>query len=358
MSAATKALREGWGVRSGSQTKLKPDKRHSVRSASHAEPGQLSPITRAEMAHLRGVDSGRWSRWVTRFLFGALIASVLLTGCLILLGRSAQNTVNIRQSYAFFSGILRTINLALLAAAVAEHLILVWKTLLFASQSISREKRSGTWDTLVLTRMSARQIVIGKWWGVVSHIILTNQHGILLRGAMIFWFGMTAEINAIIPYVNPGILSIMLALFTVFYYTGLSLFLAASVGMLASFIRIHGLNFIGALATQIMLVGAFFGVDLLLHGFMLDLYLRNSFPFMWLGRSELYFFRSGSIAVTLIDGGLLNSFTLLRFSFTSTFMITYLVQVIAGGTMYSLSIAGFLILAMKTAVRNSAAKAD
>lgn len=49
----------------------------------------------------------------------------------------------------------------------ALYIVVTLVTLALAAASISREQTARTWESLLLTNMSARQIVQGKWWATL-----------------------------------------------------------------------------------------------------------------------------------------------------------------------------------------------
>jgi len=55
----------------------------------------------------------------------------------------------------------------IIGAAYAAHFVVVLQTLFFAIHTLHRENQAESWDVLVLTGISARQLVFGKWWAVL-----------------------------------------------------------------------------------------------------------------------------------------------------------------------------------------------
>ncbi len=53
-------------------------------------------------------------------------------------------------------------------AVVITHFGIILNTLYIASSAVAREKReTQRWDALILTGVSARAIVLGKWWAII-----------------------------------------------------------------------------------------------------------------------------------------------------------------------------------------------
>jgi hypothetical protein len=47
---------------------------------------------------------------------------------------------------------------------------IILHTVLLATHTITREKQAATWDSLVLTEISTRELVLAKWWSVVATV--------------------------------------------------------------------------------------------------------------------------------------------------------------------------------------------
>ncbi|MDX1993732.1 MAG: hypothetical protein SF029_15190 [bacterium] len=57
------------------------------------------------------------------------------------------------------------------AVIIPIHLLVMLRTLALAIHVARRESSGHAWDTLVLTGVSARQIVVGKWWAVTRAML-------------------------------------------------------------------------------------------------------------------------------------------------------------------------------------------
>jgi hypothetical protein len=69
----------------------------------------------------------------------------------------------------------------------ALYIVVTLVTLALAARSISREYESGTWDNLLLTNMSARQIVLGKWWATLRALWGDHLLVLVLRLGFVTW---------------------------------------------------------------------------------------------------------------------------------------------------------------------------
>ena len=70
---------------------------------------------------------------------------------------------------------------SLLVMNLALYVVVTLVTLALAASSISREQAAHTWDHLLLTNMTARQIVQGKWWATLR--ALWGDHLMVLISA-------------------------------------------------------------------------------------------------------------------------------------------------------------------------------
>jgi hypothetical protein len=192
-----------------------------------------NPIFSAELAHL--TQQSRKNLLFQRIVTLVFIASLLLTGCLYLISRSGSlSSVNLRQSYNFLSSAIETVNTGLMVLLFLYFLLLVSRTSLLATASVAREKRTGTWDLLVLTPQHAKRIVYGKWSAVNQAVLTVDQPGILLRVAAIFWIGLVGRESQILP-TTPPIHIILIAPLLILLFTIANILVTSALGVLASF---------------------------------------------------------------------------------------------------------------------------
>jgi ABC-type transport system involved in multi-copper enzyme maturation permease subunit len=212
----------------------------------------------------------------------------------------------------FFIPVVSLIPLTLLI-----HFRTQLRTLAFASNTISREKRGGTWDILLLTPVSARQIVRGKWWATVRHVWREYLLLALLRAGSILWVTLEAgryvmysyptyRIEIRPHYYEPHPLYMLLGLGLIVGFTLLNVLYTAAFGTLGSvFNRGGGTSLTLAIAIRtVTLIGLALGIGLLshlifLHGISAE---GGSFP-----SNNSPFFRLYMIlymaAFTLFDNG-------------------------------------------------------
>ncbi len=98
----------------------------------------------------------------------------------------------------------------LIVMHVAMYAVVTLVTLALAAASISREYEGGTWDNLLLTNMSARQIVRGKWWATLRAMWGDHLLVLLLRLGFIAWLAYAAD-----PGLRPDRAQVLLALLVI-----------------------------------------------------------------------------------------------------------------------------------------------
>ena len=123
------------------------------------------------------------------------------------------------------------------------HFRVLLATLLFASDAIAREKRGRTWDSLLLTGLDARQIIVGKWWATLRSVWRDYAFLALLRAGVVVGLGaglsqITLRVNAAVggPVVSvrPDAGEVLLVGVVVVAYTFANAGFTAAVGLAAS----------------------------------------------------------------------------------------------------------------------------
>lgn len=84
--------------------------------------------------------------------------------------------------------------LILIAVIYFFHLCVSVRTLLLASNAIGREKQFENWESLVLTGIDARRLILGKWWAVVKYVWKTHALSALLRLGLAY--GVAQRLNS------------------------------------------------------------------------------------------------------------------------------------------------------------------
>lgn len=111
-------------------------------------------------------------RWGMRLLLGLMIATAV--GLMVLAFEPTSNP----------DTPLRIVGAGLGMA----HLLIFGRTLLLGAGILSKEFQQNTWEPLILTHLSARQILMGKWWAIFRQVWLWHLLIGLNKTAMAFVF--------------------------------------------------------------------------------------------------------------------------------------------------------------------------
>lgn len=215
-----------------------------------------SPIAQAELAYQQRSSATRRPRHLFRRMlawpYKVLLAVAVVSSVTLISGEIAAAVIGydfaaLPQAMHTFVGIvLYFIPIAvLIPITLLIHFRTQLRTLAFAANSISREKRGGTWDILLLTPVNAHQIVRGKWWATMHHVWRSYLLLALLRAGALFWVILEAnriristyptyhlEFDA--RYFTPSALHLLLALLTITGFTMLNAVYTAAFGTLGS----------------------------------------------------------------------------------------------------------------------------
>ena len=149
-----------------------------------------NPVMRAELKYQRGVISGSRSGWVWIALAVVMLVPALLAALVLIVADLGQ----IDLAALFAPPALNALgNIGLTSLVImnfALYAVVTLVTLALAARSISREHNSGTWDNLLLTNMTARQIVYGKWWATLRALLGDHLLVLFLRLGFVAWLDL------------------------------------------------------------------------------------------------------------------------------------------------------------------------
>lgn len=184
-----------------------------------------NPIAQAEFRHQRFlIQNGRngigWILLAVGMLLPAFLTGIIyfFTAIFGIEMNSSQILADLQ--YASVPQQLLSIGtMFLLTMNIALYFVVIMITVALAANSISREKRSRTWDTLLLTNIDARKIVMGKWWASLRAIFGDHTMILWLRLGLVGFFIHTfdpvapAGFTVLTAYLIP--LTVFAVLFTV-----------------------------------------------------------------------------------------------------------------------------------------------
>lgn len=123
------------------------------------------------------------------------------------------------------------------------HFRTIFRTSVIASDTVLREKMSGTWETLILTDVGTRQLVLGKWWAVVCMVWRSYALLALLRTAAVLGVGsmiFSSPANVVFRYSETPsdipLLNLIVAGVLIVMFTMLNCLFTAASGVVGSFL--------------------------------------------------------------------------------------------------------------------------
>lgn len=196
-----------------------------------------NPIEMAELRHqeyvIESSRSGRvWIIIASIMLIPALLTSLASFVMIVLdiplpQGVDINEVQNIGQALWLFGfAMMLTLNLA-------QYLVVLMISFGLATNSITREKRNKTWDTLLLTNVSARQLVMGKFWASLK--ALRGDHTIvaLLRLGMLAYVMGEWVFAPLPPDTAPLTIHILVVTALMLAFTALDAAFNTALGLLA-----------------------------------------------------------------------------------------------------------------------------
>ena len=197
-----------------------------------------NPVAQAELDHLRRITVSRSAliRIFTRGLFIVMNVISLLIVALVV-----SRAVKTPDTYYEYSEIIIQVVVLLMVYTVFMHFQVMFRTLGIASNTILREKQSHTWETLILTNVNARQLVLGKWLAVIYIMWKSYTWLAVLRVGASLGFGaiiLSNDRNIILWFRNQPTLSpvrdLVYAIVLVILFTFANLLFTAAAGVIAS----------------------------------------------------------------------------------------------------------------------------
>ncbi len=172
-----------------------------------------NPVMQAELKHQRHIITTSRSGWFWIVLAMLMLIPALLTALVMLAGAFA----GIHLEPIFTQGALAVVAQVGLTSLMIMHfalyIVVTLVTLALAGASISREQTSGTWESLLLTNMTARQIVQGKWWATLRSLWGDHLMVLLVRLGFVAWLDYLGSAPDL-P--NPGRLLVGLIVISAF----------------------------------------------------------------------------------------------------------------------------------------------
>ena len=139
---------------------------------------------------------------------------------------------------------------------MVQHLSLAAFGLQVAAVGVAREKQGRTWESLLLTGVDARRIVVGKWFATVQVILSDYRSLLVLRFLVVLWIWLASGFIAVYPWYEPPPITAVIvyaALIAIFppVYAAFSAALGVLAGLITSSqtaaVRVGGLLHLGTI---------------------------------------------------------------------------------------------------------------
>jgi hypothetical protein len=148
----------------------------------------FAPIVRAEQAFQRRTLRG--AGWLNSpLMFGLLIVGASAAGLMLphadtWAARAGVTPFDALSTLSAIHSVLTTLTILNL---FADYWRVISGAARGASVALTREYQARTWESLILTGVSARHLVISKWWGVLRAIWEVEHRMLLIRAIVFFW---------------------------------------------------------------------------------------------------------------------------------------------------------------------------
>ncbi|MDX2139030.1 MAG: hypothetical protein SF123_13155 [Chloroflexota bacterium] len=155
----------------------------ALRFLNHYAPNNALASVEANYLARHSQQSTRILRFIAALLrWGGLMLGLILAGG-VLAGSLLQ-----RDAYPVGEQLEQLPAIFLFSVLIA-HFVVQFRTVMLSSSSIAREREHNNWELLILTGVSARTIVRGKWRAVVQRQLPTYLWLAALRACAVVWYG-------------------------------------------------------------------------------------------------------------------------------------------------------------------------
>lgn len=199
-----------------------------------------NPIARAERDHIdRYVRAHPRRRWI-------------MIGLVALGGVASAVSIGLTLTDSGFGPLIDELRafypvIALAFVTLFVHFMLLYRLVNLAGESVVREKRGKTWESLILTGFPARRFVLGKWLAVLHAVRVEVLMLAILRAVLCIGLGQTLfsgdMLNlagmAAVPVAQP-LPQIVLAVVLIVLFTLVNALFTVAAGVAASFVARTG----------------------------------------------------------------------------------------------------------------------
>lgn len=163
-----------------------------------------NPVTRAERSYQQTAAPTRGTR---RFavLIGLVLSVALVAHLVLLIAPQVAPAIGVpvRDLTDGLRGWLGTSAVVLAVLIMFQHLSFAAESVQLSAAAIAREKQARTWESLILTGVDARQIVVGKWAATLATQWQHYRLLLVLRLISVLWIGLGTYTVALYPTFEP-----------------------------------------------------------------------------------------------------------------------------------------------------------
>ncbi|MDX2161136.1 MAG: hypothetical protein SF162_07420 [bacterium] len=223
-----------------SRTLPRPLTRLEARLAAAVQAGigwLGSPVSRAEAQFQRRSAHPRRGRWLGTAMFGTCAGAVTLA---VLRGVIAANPGWFRAPLdvilLVWDAVMAFTHSVLIFCVAAHYFSMLAGAVQASTGAVVREKTARTWETLLLTGVDARALVIGKWAATLSQVWRQHRRLLLPRLCAIAWLGLTTAVSE--PYSGvsvPALISVpFVTVLAALALPVINIALGAAIGLVGS----------------------------------------------------------------------------------------------------------------------------
>ena len=146
-----------------------------------------NPVMWAELKHQRHIIQSSRSGWFWIVLALVMLVPGFLTAVFMLVAAFSGLDLEPLMDNAVVNvlGNIGVISLTIMHFAL--YIVVTLVTVALAARSIVREQEGHTWESLLLTDLSARQIVQGKWWATLRALWGDHVMVLFMRLGFVAW---------------------------------------------------------------------------------------------------------------------------------------------------------------------------
>lgn len=165
---------------------------------------RTNPVAQAELNHQqRTTTHHRWQRFPIIFAVALVLGVISYSTLQIVPTLARRFGVPAQELDLLLRGGFDTITILTGALIMIHHLAFATAALQLAATSIAREKGGRTWESLLLTGVDAREIIVGKWSATMRTLWLAYRPLLLLRFGVALWMGAASGATRFSTYLTP-----------------------------------------------------------------------------------------------------------------------------------------------------------